>query len=179
MTMLLSEFLKKNKPLSTKKGSFTKAYLYDDKVILSSVDSVKECMAHGWFPDSDLFPDVKFSALDVPDYDDSRVYESPRYIQARSLKSILDAENYALYMTLRDMWQSMTWDYKNAYNWQDDFHSAVNDASLSDSVKESLTEAYDALLSYSHKVRFEISPRNVAATKDGKLILLDCFFIRN
>ena len=177
--MLLNEFLKQNRPLSIKKGSFTKAYIYDDKVILSSVDSVKECMANGWFPDSDLFPEVKHSALDVPDYDDSVVYESPRYIQSRSLKSILDAENYALYLTLRDMWQSVKWDYNNAYNWQNNFHDAVNSTSLSDSVKEALTEAYDALLSYSHKIRFEISPRNVAATSEGKLILLDCFFIRN
>jgi hypothetical protein len=38
-----------------------------------------------------------------------------------------------------------------------------------------LNEQIDGLMNYGADIRFEISPRNVAV-KNGKLILLDCFF---
>lgn len=43
------------------KGAFTKAYLLDNgRVQLHSCCPFKECMAHGWFPESDLFPKLTF-----------------------------------------------------------------------------------------------------------------------
>ena len=48
-----------------------------------------------------------------------------------------------------------------------------------DNEKEAILEAIDAMCNYGSDVSFEISPRNIAADKDGNLILLDCFFIKS
>ena len=52
--------------------------------------------------------------------------------------------------------------------------AAIEDEDL----KEVMIEALEACGNYGSDVAFEISPRNVAV-KDGKLILLDCFFMKS
>ena len=153
------------------KGEFTKAYRNDKgRVILHSQDRVKECMALGWFPDHRLFPVIE--RLD--NGDNYSTYEMEYFQQPKSLKSSLTARQWRLYQALRKLGvRSMSrFPYET---WIEEFKSLPSEFKEE---KEVLLEAIDGLLNYSTGIRFEISPRNVAV-KGKKLILLDCFFIRD
>lgn len=176
--MQLSTYLKENKPLYTRKGSFTTAYIYPDRVLLKSRDAVKECMANGWFPDSEHLPEVKYSNLEVPDSFEGSIYESPRYLTSRSIKSIVCKEDYeGIYLPLVKLFSESPWCWLKHGERQDAFYKAVTDTTIPEELKDVLKECYDALLNYDSQVGFEISPRNVGATEEGRLILLDCFYL--
>jgi hypothetical protein len=153
------------------KGTFTKAYLVGtNEVLLKSKDHVKECMAHGWFPSSRFFPVVKFV--------DQGIYEMEYYPKVRSLKDTLDREDYRLYRQLRELFLSFKAP-SNKHFLMDEWHKAFD--TLHDDfaeARETLKEALDACSNYGSDVNFEISPRNVAV-REGKLILLDCFYIQS
>jgi hypothetical protein len=175
--MYLQTYLKQNKPFKVKRGSRTKAFIFSDKVLLRTIDPVKECMALGWFPDSELFPEVKMT--DFEDLDDSfQVFESPVYLQGRSMKSLVCKEDWEeVYLPLKQIFQTMSWGFRSS-DWHYAFINAVdNCVGLRYNVKDAVKKAYEGCMNFSERVKFEISPRNIAATEDGKLILLDCFFI--
>jgi hypothetical protein len=175
--MNFQTYIKQNKPLKVKRGSRTKAFIFNDKVLLRTIDQVKECMALGWFPDSELFPEVK--KTDFEDIDESyQVFESPVYLQGRSMKALVCKEDWEeVYLPLRQMYQTMYWGF-HSHDWHYSFLNAVNNCvGLREEAKKPIKEAYEACRNFSEKVKFEISPRNIAATEDGNLILLDCFFI--
>jgi hypothetical protein len=171
--MNLITYIKTNKPSYLKKGHFTKAYLYNksNEVILESRCNVKECMALGWFPESSLFPAITFSDLES-NKDGFKVYKMPLYTtNSRSVKSIICKEDYEnIYLPLRKI--CFVIDYK-------DFKDQLFKVGVSDGVREIILEAYEACMNYGSDVGWEISPRNVAATSEGKLVLLDCFFIKS
>jgi len=175
--MYLHTYLKQNKPLKVKRGSRTKAFIFADKVLLRTIDPIKECMALGWFPDSELFPEVK--KTDFEDIDDSfQIFESPVYLQGRSMKALVCKDDWeGVYLPLVQLYKTINYGYR-VYEWHHSFIQAVNNCvGLREDAKEAIKEAYEACMNFSEKVKFEISPRNIAATEDGKLILLDCFFI--
>jgi hypothetical protein len=177
--MYLHIYIKQNKPLKVKRGSRTKVYIFNDKALLRTIDPVKECMALGWFPDHELFPEVK--RTDFEDLDDSfQVFESPVYLQGSSMKQLVCKEAWEeVYLPLRRMFLTMSWGFRS-HEWKFSFLNAINNCvGLREEVKEPIKEAYEACMNFSEseKVKFEISPRNIAATEDGKLILLDCFFM--
>lgn len=148
------------------KGSFTKAYLNveDNRVYLDSNDPIKEVMALGWFPESSLFPKI---TLEKTGY-----YSMEYYPKVRSLKQNLDADQYAIYNLLRTFHCSFTGRNKyDAYQFYYEAFGTIQDEEL----RETMQEALDACGNFGTDIGFEISPRNVA-TKEGKLILLDCFF---
>lgn len=166
--MQLRDYLKANKPSKVKKGHFTTAYLYQEqgKVLLESRCPVKECMALRWFPDSRLFPEVSFSELE-----DTETFEMPLYTTGRSVKKLICKEDYeGIYLPLRKV--------SNVKD-REDFINQLKEASVAEDLIEVLVEAYEACMNYEYNPGFEISPRNVAATADGKLILLDCFYIKS
>ena len=171
--MKLTSYIKDNKPSSLKKGHFTKAYLYNEsnEVILESRCNVKEYMALGWFPQSSLFPAITFSEL-TTDKDEFKVYKMPLYTtNSRSVKSILCKEDYEnIYLPLRSIL------YPKNYI---DFKSQLISIGVSEEVIETIIEAYAACMNYSTDIGWEISPRNIAATPEGKLVLLDCFFVKS
>lgn len=155
------------------KGLFTKAYLKDkNTVILKSVDPIKECMSMGWFPDSNLFP--KIERLD---YDDNGVatYEMKYYPRVTSLKTSLCPSHYEIYKELRSLNIETS---QNKHDGLNNVHKAFKTIK-NKRVKTALLEAVDACGNYGSCVSFEISPRNVAVSKTGKLILLDCFFMQD
>ncbi len=157
------------------RGEFTKAYLKTDgRVQLHSVDRVKECMALGWFPDHRLFPQIERVDYAVG-RDSHSVYEMEFFERPKSLKNSLTPRQYRLYRALRGLNVFVS---DNRFG-NDACHKAFS--TLPSEFKaeaEALSEAVDAIGNYSTGVRFEISPRNVAV-KGRKLILLDCFFIRD
>jgi len=171
--MNLKTYLKQNKPLKVKQGKFTKAYLYENEVILKTNDPVKECMALGWFPESRLFPEVKFeNSLETED--EFTVYKMERFETGRAVKAMLCKEDYeGLYLPLRQVFKNF---FKSKQGNNIQFRELLEKTSLLEEIKEDLLWAFEACMNYSSNVFFEISPRNIAA-KDGKLILLDCFFI--
>lgn len=171
--MQLKTYLKENKPSKVKQGHFTTAYLYEEqsKVILESRCYIKECMAHGWFPDSELFPSIKFADIEDDVNTEFRVYEMPLYVCGRSIKANVGKEDYeGIYVPLRKI------QYVSGYR---NFEEQLNTVGISEEVKEAILEAYEACTNYGSDIGWEISPRNVAATAEGRLILLDCFYIKS
>lgn len=152
------------------KGAFTKCYqLNDTTVLLKSEDPVKECMAHGWFPDSDLFPKVEFSSIDG-------FYEMEFYPRVKSLKNNLNDDQYQIYKDLRVAMNNVSYT-GNMYDSYQAVYNAFNQLD-DEELKETILEALDACANCGSDVAFEISPRNVAV-KNGKLILLDVFFMKS
>lgn len=153
-------------------GSFSKVYheVGSKFVYIRSNDPVKECMANGWFPRSNLFPIV--IEADKAGYD----YKMKYYEKCSSLKSSLKPKELIKYQNLRNLFQyiyynSLNCDYHNLYS---AFKTIKNK-----SIRTALLGAIDALSNYGQDIGFEISPRNVAVSPSGNLILLDCFFMQH
>jgi hypothetical protein len=152
------------------KGAFSKCYQLDvNTVLIKSVCPIKECMALGYFPDSPLFP-----TIDRLEYGDTSTYKMAYYPKTASLKKALDADQYAIYKELLELFNTpirIDLSKKTRYDsWREAFNK------LSADLASVMLEALDACADYSSDVCFEISPRNVAV-KNGKLVLMDCFFM--
>lgn len=120
-------------------------------------------MSLGWFPESELFPEVTSP--------DSEVFEMEYFPKVRSLKNNLEPEQYAIYKELRGLDIGHVTNKFDSYSaWYAAFGSIT-----CEELRETMREALDACSNAGSDIEFEISPRNVAAKK-GKLILLDCFF---
>lgn len=158
------------------KGAFTKCYLNtcETSVTLVTCDPIKECMAHGWFPESELFPEVQ--QLDYCEVTDRNLYTMEYFPRTKGLKNVLDADQWDIYKTLRDVMDSIGFS-KNIHDSMSKVYEAF-DAIEDEDLKEVMIEALEACGNYGSDVAFEISPRNVAV-KNGKLILLDCFFMQS
>ena len=152
------------------KGLFTKAYRKDKTtVLLKSDDPIKECMSMGWFPESRLFPKIVRTNCGE--------YEMKYYEKVSSLKKSLTETHYEMYEELRKVSKNIKRTsniYDGLFNVRDGF-KMIKDRRL----KEIMIRAVEACSNYGSDVEFEISPRNVAVTKTGKLILLDCFFMKS
>jgi hypothetical protein len=151
-------------------GEFTQAYLReaDGKVVLRSCCPIKECMAHADFP-APLFPKIKMVRVDDTDLN-YYIYEMEYYPKVRSLKNNLDPDQYQIYKDLRNI------DYVSCLNphdlysrYYEEFEKLENE-----DLREAMLDALNDCANFGSDIAFEISPRNVA-TKNGKLILLDCF----
>lgn len=155
------------------KGTFTKAYLLESgEVLLKSCDPIKECMAHGWFPDSGLFPTLSFENWDT--YEPS--YKMKYYPKVKSLKASLVPRDYKFYSLLRKLsigWVARSYDLLGV--WRKAFESLPQEF---EEEKEALISAIEACANFGQDVLFEISPINVAVD-NGRLVLLDCFFLKS
>jgi len=141
------------------KGAFTKAYLLDDgKVQLNSCCPIKEAMAHGWFPESYLFPLIEAV--------DSEVYLMDYLPRVRAPKAQLNDRAYSLYKLLQT---AVGNNYFDLYKWFDSNLIGWDE-------KEVILEALDACSNYGTDIGFEISPRNISVTESGDLVMADCFF---
>lgn len=148
------------------KGLFSKVYRKDENtVLINSVCHMKECLAE--FIDSEWFPKLET--------EDFQLYICKYYNVSKSVKGNLNAEHYALYQELRKISLSMRPDNMHAlYSfWYEKFQTVSNE-----SLKEALLDFLDNASNYGSDVNFEISPRNVACD-NGKLVLLDCFFLQS
>lgn len=151
------------------KGSFTTAYLSENQktVFLNSVDPIKECMAYGWFPSSNLYPKIKLS--DNENYD----YEMKYYEKVSSLKESLKPEHWKMYQELKSISDNMTFPsnkFECSFEYIKEFKKLKNKR-----FSKALINGMEACMNYGTDISFEISPRNVAVN-NGNLILLDCFF---
>ncbi|MNQ98128.1 hypothetical protein D3C85_1138020 [compost metagenome] len=149
------------------KGAFTRCYRLDEStVLLKSRDPIKECMAHGMFPKSPVFPIVECG-------DECGEYRMKYYPRGGSLKNTLDPDQWEIYKTLRALFDSIGY-VKNPHDRYSKLYTLFQE--LPDNIRDDMTYALDAVANYGSDIGFEISPRNVA-TDNGKLVLLDCFFL--
>lgn len=147
------------------KGTFTTAYLRNDgKVLLKTSDPIKECMAHGWFPKSHLFPTITFGK----GHDE---YIMRYYPRGLSLKKNLKPKEYQFYLELRAIFANFKFDYSDK-----ELLAGFKTIKCSRR-RRIMVEAHEACRNYGEGVKFEISPRNVAVSPTGNLVLLDCFFM--
>ena len=156
-----------------KRGAFSKVFrLVDGTVKIFSSDPVKECMALWGFGESALWPEIeRTDRLE----DGTNVFIMPLYDQPRSLKSALMEDDYKIYLALRKASKCLFLG-RNPYDAPQHWHKTFeNDLQAFPEVMQAMHDAIDSLQNYGHDIRFEISPRNVAV-KNGRLILLDCFF---
>ena len=152
-------------------GLFTTAYSTNlkDKVFVESSDYIKECMALGWFPNSRLFPKVSFGL-------ERNTYIMPYYDKVRAPKKQLTPKDYEVYQELRHVFDNI----KGIYGYDmNDLITVFKRDVTNKRVRNALIEAVEACGNYGADVCFEISPRNIAVSKSGRLVLLDCFFIRS
>lgn len=158
------------------RGMFSTVYRKNAKtVLIKSIDPVKECMAMGWFPNSHMFPKTTRVAI-LDDDQGTALYEQRYYSKVKSLKDALKPAEWEFYRVLRDVRNNVNRfldDYKALDSLQTLISNLPNKYARK---KAALLGAIDALTNYGPDVRFEISPRNVAA-HNGNLILLDCFFM--
>lgn len=146
------------------KGMFSTAYkMSSTKVLIRSIDPCKEAMAHGWFPNTRLFPKVQFNGNNHGEY--IMKYLKP----VRSPKKDLNPKAYELYLELKD--------FQKAVHAGFGFIHALKYIT-NKTVRKHIQDAYQTLRNYEGNVYFEISPRNINATKSGNLILRDCFFLQ-
>lgn len=160
------------------RGAFSTVYKETDTtVLIVSSDPVKECMSLGWFPESPLFPEVERVEISF-DEKGNCLYRMEYLSRPSSLKKNLDAEHWKIYKTLRDYFSTLFPPFQKDRSYE------VLKAAFQDCLEafpeclEALENALEALANYGSDMWFEISPRNVAV-KDGKLILLDCFFMQS
>lgn len=156
------------------KGLFSKVWDEGKTVLIHSVCPVKECIAMGWGPSSKLFPRIE--RLDDPnDYDDTRAYRMKKYERITAPKQQLNARSYKLYKILRglDVNPFNSPIHRRSWDWYEAFNQIPNEFKTQ---REALKEMIHCLGNYGQDFAFEISPRNIAATGSGNLVLLDCFF---
>lgn len=151
----MCEFTKGSKFIG--KGAFTKAYLHsDNKVILISRDPVKEAMSLGGFPKSSLFPTIRL---------DSGVYKTKYY--PKESVTTLKGIHRKYYECLRDLYNNNAcYGYESTYK----LFQRIKYKYL----RETLIDALNSI--NNETANFEFTPRNIRVS-NGKLILLDCFFL--
>lgn len=147
-------------------GSFTKAYLMDDgRVFLDSCDPIKEVMAQGWFPNSNLFPKLKFFNNTIGKY------TMRYYPKQKSLKNTLKPSHYAFYKELRGIFQRSFYTEETAVEHMKKIKCPRK--------RRIMIDAVEACMVFGPDVFFEISPRNVAVSDTGGLVLMDCFLLQS
>lgn len=145
------------------KGAFTKAYLLDNgKVQLHSCCPIKEVMSLGWFPESRLFPTISRV--------DSEVYEMDYLTRVTAPKRQLCEGDYKLYKALQVV------DYDHSAGDYHGIYKSLEKNLAGFAELEEILEALDGCSNIGSEIGFEISPRNIAVTADGHLIMADCFF---
>lgn len=161
------------------KGTFSTAFSFNgNSVALVSWDFVRECQALGWFPDSILFPEVSIAndAIEeialkkVRTQKFCRVYTMPFYERITAPKKQLNSEAYSLYKELRKLTST-----RGMFSLRD----KIKVLDINESFRNDLLEAIYGLSNYGTDIVFEISPRNIAATKHCDLVLRDCFFFES
>ena len=158
------------------RGTFSTVYRKNAKtVLIKSIDPVKECMAMGWFPNSRMFPKTTRVAI-LNDDQGTVLYEQRYYPKTKSLKASLKPTEWEFYQEMRKA-QNQVLYFPDDYKALDSLQSLIKALpSKYARKKAALLGAIDALTNYGADIRFEISPRNVAV-HNGRLILLDCFFM--
>lgn len=173
--------MERNNPTSGLKkigsGAFCQVYRKGKtKVIIQSCCTVKRAMSEGFFPDSPLFPKIKL--LDRKGrwsyYEGTYMKVFDEYSTLMSKLNPFDKEfyhelNLAQYLDDHDedYFDSYAGVIKNIETLPNKFHCR----------KALMIEAVEGLSNYGSDMALDVGTKNVAL-KNGKLVLLDCFFFK-
>jgi len=154
-------------------GAFTRCYeLASDpsRVVIITVDPLKEAYSDiSIDPPGDHFPQLEWIAHGL--------YIAPRYERVTAPKRQLTPEDYAAYKAARRLLPGALFGGKHKW-----FSDAVYEISTQliiqghDDIGCALQRGMDSVMNYGHDISMEISPRNIAVDKQGRLILLDVFY---
>lgn len=145
------------------KGVFTKAYKYNNRVYVKSVDTVKECIA--------LFcRGCRYlPAITMLDYlnDGSAIYSMPFYYKLTKQHR----EAWEQYQLLKQFFNQHSYDTEKIL-------LNIDQLKASTGLKNSLIRLIEMMASYNNyeNLKFELPKNNLAVTKSGRLILLDIIF---
>lgn len=152
------------------KGRFSKVYAHkrnQKRVIIVTVDLVKEVYTLGglgrWFPE-----------LERVDYG---LYTARRYERVRAPKAQLTPLDYKDYKALRKLHTeaaSCTWARKYSTFAYATFELA--DQFLRKPLARAFKTALNHSFNYARDPWFEVTPRNIAVDRRGRLVLLDLFY---
>lgn len=147
------------------RGAFSRVYRQGDSDTVTIVSScyAKECQALWHECEYDRVPSL--TRIDYTS-DGKGIYTMPYMPRPRSLKSALLPEERELYKALRELSREVS------------YTTSLHDLYAIFRGYPFITNMLDSLCNYGEDIGFEISPRNVTAL-DGRLILLDCFFMKN
>ncbi|MDF1879083.1 hypothetical protein JHD46_05440 [Sulfurimonas sp. SAG-AH-194-C20] len=155
------------------RGEYTKCYRkgLSKYVYLKSVCQVKECMALGWHTASPILPKITYSSggSDPEEYDYKMKYYQNRGRNFRI--SSLTPYYRTMYRELRKL-------HKDTRG-KEFFEKIMDIKTIKLKDREAIWDLMYTMRNWVElsEVFFEISPRNVAE-HCGRLILLDCVFIR-
>lgn len=145
------------------KGEFSKVYRKTKKLVhIVSVDPVKEAISLGWCSKGHMIP--KLTRIRTG------IYTGIYYPKVASLKRSLKPLHYKRYQALRKL--NKFFSFNNGTNFWIQKFKTLKDPYL----RAVMSEFMYGLSNYSTNICFEISPRNVAVSPTGGLILLDVFF---
>ena len=145
------------------KGAFTKAYKYNGRVYIKSVDTAKECIAlfckgHRYLP-----------AITILDYldDGSAVYSMPFYNKLTKRHKAA----WEQYKILQHFFSDYNYDTEKIL-------LNVDKLKVSTGLKNGLIRLIETMTNYNHydNLRLELPRYNLGVTKSGRLILLDIIF---
>lgn len=149
------------------RGLFSKVWrLNGSQVLVKSVCHVKECISMQWHNSENICPDITRI--------DDQTYTIEYFDKVSSLKDNLKASHYEIYKNLKSLSVGYVPNKHNLFDaWYKQFKTIKNKR-----YRLALIDMLETLTNYGSDIEFEISPRNVAV-KNGKLILLDVFFMQN
>ncbi len=149
------------------KGTFTKAYqVADDTVEIVTKCPTKECYA--------MFSQHNPLAPKIERTNTNGIFKMPLYPKVKAPKKQLKEEHYALYRILSG--HRFSGIHYHAFVKEVESHPDISEQD-----KENIVElAGDVCNGIDPmNMRFEISPRNISATPEGDLVMMDCFFSRD
>lgn len=163
-------------------GAFSTAYKKNAKTCLVySTCYMKECMSLGWFPKNRLFPVVARLEFGLGPQGEHALYSMPLLRRVTAPTTQLNATSLKLYRELRKVAADFSLEYsRDAISYGvvigSNFSACLKKHVTSHAKREALQDAYAACNSYSLSIVFECSPRNIAVSPSGGLILADCFY---
>ncbi len=150
------------------KGSYTTCYQDPNdpnSVLLVSNDPMKEAL-------SEVEGCDHFVPTERVVYDNPSVYRQPKLVFKQAVLPRLNDHNVALYRALRKVYLN-----NNLCNYTEIYNKVSKLKDRFPLFWEEFEHVLNWSANYSYDLRFEILPRNVSTTPDGRLLLVDCFYI--
>lgn len=147
------------------KGVFSKAYLVGERVILTSEDPAKECLALFCQDGNPHIPEIEpLQSIGGKD-----AYSMPYYqpLKATCKKAWKD------YKEVKDLIDNASYVARQKYTCFSGYRGIFEESNLSELLKDALLCILDNMPNYTDQIFLEISPRNAKVGKDGQLVLLD------
>ncbi len=147
------------------KGLFTQAYRVGERVVLTTEDMAKECIATFCQIGNKHIPALR--RLD--NIGDKQAYTMPYYRPLLAQNKVA----WSQMKSIDKIMQSVPFEGRKKYICFENFLDAFKKSTLPEELKEALHTIVESMMNYSEHIFLEISPRNAKVDGNGNLILLD------